>query len=67
MSKIMNYIMDLQDHGVLIPENAHKDSEPDFLDYARDYMATEEYAQEHDEQTKRSIEGFLESVREHGL
>jgi hypothetical protein len=37
------------------------------MDYAKDYMATEEYATEHDEQTKRSIESFLESVRGHTL
>jgi len=67
MSKIGNFVMELQEQGALLPENAHNDQEPDFMDYAKSYMATEEYALEHDEQTKRSIEGFLDSVRGHGL
>jgi hypothetical protein len=67
MSKIGKYVMELQEQGVLLPESPHNDHEPDFMDYAKDYMATEEYAAEHDEQTKRSIESFLESVRGHSL
>ena len=62
MSKIGNFVMELQEQGALLSER-----EPDFMDYAKDYMLTDEYAKEHDEQTKRSIEGFLDSVREHGL
>ena len=67
MSKIGNFVMELQEQGVLLPENAHNDREPDFYDYARDYMATDKYATEHDEQSKRIIESFIESVRGHGL
>ena len=63
MSKIGNFVMALQEQGVLLPER----NEPDFLDYAKDYMATEQYSKEHDEQTRKSIELFLESVRGHGL
>ena len=67
MSKIGNFVMELQEQGVLLPENAHNDREPDFYDYTRDYMATDKYATEHDEQSKRIIESFIESVRGHGL
>ena len=67
MSKIGNFVLELQSHGALLPENVHNDPEPDFMDYARDYMATEEYAKEHDEQTRKNIESFLESVRGHSL
>ncbi len=67
MSKIGDYVLELQEQGVLLPESPHNDPEPDFMDYAKSYMATEEYAAEHDEQTKRSIEGFLESVRGYSL
>jgi len=49
------------------PESYHNDQEPDFMDYARDYMATPEYAAEHNEQEQRIIDGFLDSVKEHGL
>jgi hypothetical protein len=63
MSRIGDVVIELQSQGVLIPETR----EPDFLDYAKDYMATDEYAKEHDEQTRRSIECFLESVRGHTL
>lgn len=66
MSRIMNLVMDLQDQGILVPE-IHNEPEPAFLDYAKDYMATDEYAKEHNEQTQRSIESFLESVRGHTL
>jgi hypothetical protein len=65
MSKIGNFVLELQEQGALLPENAHNDCEPDFMDYAKSYMATDEYAKEHDEQTQRSIESFLESVRGH--
>ena len=67
MSKIGNFVLELQEQGALLPESLTFDTEPDFMDYAKDYMLTDEYAKEHDEQTKRSIEGFLDSVREHGL
>ena len=67
MSKIGNFVMELQEQGALLSEGYEVDREPDFMDYAKDYMATEEYATEHDEQTKRSIESFIESVRGHGL
>jgi hypothetical protein len=67
MSKIGNFVMELQEQGALLPESPQNDREPDFMDYAKDYMATDEYAAEHDEQTKRSIEGFLDSVRGHSL
>ncbi len=67
MSKIGNFVMELQEQGALLPESLTFDTEPDFMDYAKDYMLTDEYAKEHDEQTKRSIENFLDSVREHGL
>jgi len=63
MSRIGDIVIELQSQGVLIPETR----EPDFLDYAKDYMATDEYAKEHDEQTQISIECFLESVRGHTL
>ena len=67
MSKIGNFVLELQEQGALLSESPQNDHEPDFMDYAKDYMLTDEYAKEHDEQTKRSIEGFLDSVREHGL
>jgi hypothetical protein len=67
MSKIGNFVMELQEQGALLSNGYEVDLEPDFMDYARDYMATKEYAKAHDEQTQRSIESFLESVRGHGL
>ena len=67
MSKIGNFVMELQEQGVLLPESPHNDPEPDFMDYAKSYMATDKYATEHDEQSKRIIESFIESVRGHGL
>jgi len=67
MSKIGNFVLELQEQGALLPESQQNDREPDFMDYARDYMATDEYKLEHDEQAKRSIEGFLESVRGHSI
>lgn len=65
MSKIGNFVLELQSRGALLPENAHNDPEPDFMDYAKDYMATEEYAKEHDEQSQRIINSFIDSVKDH--
>ena len=66
MSKIGKYVMELQEQGVLLPENPTNAREPDFMDYARDYMATPEYAIEHNEQEQRIVDGFLDSVNNHG-
>jgi len=60
MSKIGNFVLELQEQGALLPEN----KEPDFLDYAKEYMATEEYAIEHSEHEKMVIDNFLDSVKE---
>ena len=34
MSRIGDYVLELQSQGVLLPENPHNDAEPDFLDYS---------------------------------
>ena len=67
MSKIGNFVLELQEQGALLPENAHNDREPDFLDYAKSYMATPEYKQEHDAQSQRNIDSFIASVKGHSL
>ena len=55
--------MELMDLGVLIPETR----EPDFLDYAKDYMKTEQYDKEYAEFEKQNIQSFIDSVKEHTL
>jgi len=59
MSKIGNFVLELQEQGALLPEN----KEPDFLDYAKEYMATEQYAREYADFEKQNIERFIESVK----
>ena len=63
MSKVGQMAMELMDLGVLIPETR----EPDFLDYAKDYMKTEQYDKEYAEFEKQNIQSFIESVKEHTL
>ena len=60
MSKIGNFVLELQEQGVLVPER----NEPDFLDYAKEYMQTDAYLIEHTEHEKMVIDNFLNSVRE---
>ena len=63
MSKVGQMAMELMDLGVLIPETR----EPDFLDYAKYYMKTEQYAKEYAEFEKQNIQAFIDSVKEHTL
>jgi hypothetical protein len=63
---ITDFVLELQSQGALLPENAH-DCEPDFLDYAKDYMQTDEYAKEHNEHEQLMIDDFIASVKGHSL
>jgi hypothetical protein len=63
MSRIGDVVIELQSQGVLIPETR----EPDFLDYAKDYMKTEQYDKEYAEFEKQNIQSFIDSVKEHTL
>lgn len=67
MSKIGNFVLELQEQGALLPESPQNDREPDFMDYAKDYMATKEYDKEYAEFEKASIEAFIASVKGHVL
>ena len=67
ISRIGDYVLGLQEQGALLPENAHNDREPDFMDYARDYMKTEQYDKEYAEFEKANIESFIASVKGHTL
>ena len=63
MSRIGDVVIELQSQGVLIPETR----EPDFLDYAKDYMETEQYDKEYAEFEKQNIQSFIDSVKWHTL
>jgi hypothetical protein len=63
MSKIGNFVLELQSQGALLPE----ENEPDFLSYAKDYMQTDEYAKEHNEHEQLMIDDFIASVKGHSL
>jgi hypothetical protein len=67
MSKIGNFVMELQEQGALLSEGYEVDREPDFYDYARDYMKTEQYDKEYAEFEKANIESFIASVQGHTL
>ena len=62
MSRIGNYVQELIEDGVIDAENHVNDRSPDFMDYAKGYMATDEYKQEHDAKEDKSSDDFIESI-----
>jgi hypothetical protein len=62
MSRMGAVVIELQEMNSQL-----HDYEPDFMDYAKDYMATKQYAVEHNEQEQQMIDTFIDSVKEHSL
>jgi hypothetical protein len=51
MSKIGNFVMELQEQGALLPESHEDCRQPDFKDYADECMADPEFQKEMDKLT----------------
>lgn len=64
MSKIGNYVQELIEAGVISAENPTNAPESDYMQKANDYMATDEYEQEHAAKEKLAVDNFIESANE---
>ena len=65
MSKIGNYVQGLIEQGVISAENPTNAPESDYIQKAKDYMAKDEYEQEHAAKEKLAVDNFIDSVKEY--